>query len=152
MLVRFINYLCSIDSVRNLIKNFLIWFVAFVIPIQGFASVSMMNCEQTTNHHSQEISDTYYQVQHSMHGMANEHGHHEVDASEQSLQGEDKSKHSCAHCAECTTCFSGFTFQPPPSNSLQQLNASEARFSSNTPLLTGFIPSGLERPPRFTLI
>lgn len=137
---------------RILIKNILIWFVAFAIPIQGFSSVSMMNCEPTTSHYGQEISDGYYHAQHTMHAMAIEHAHDVADASEHESQGKDKSKHSCAHCVECTTCFSGFTFQPTPSNSFQQLNSSETRFSFNTPLLTGFIPSGLERPPRFTLI
>lgn len=139
---------------RKFIKIFAIWFIAVAIPVQGFASVAMVNCEQSPSHHSQNVAATsdHNHDQHSGHDMSNEHSHNAVDSSDHASQNTDKSKHACAHCAKCTSCCSGFTFQTTSSSLFQQLNAGEARFGYNTLLFTGFIPSGLERPPRFTLI
>ena len=139
---------------RRLIKIFAIWLIAVAIPVQGFASVAMMNCDQSSNHHSQNVAvDTVHNHdQHSGHDMSNKHSHDAIDNSNQASQSTDNSKHICAHCAKCTSCCSGFIFQTTSSSLFQQLNAGQIRYSYNSLLFTGFIPSGLERPPRFPLI
>lgn len=134
---------------RKLIKIFAIWFIAIAIPTQGLASIAMMNCDRLSSHHSQNATTDNHHDQHNEYSMSAEHAHDTLQASDN--QGTDNSKHACAHCVKCTTCCSGFTFQTTSFNLFQQLNAGEARFSCNTLLFTGFIPSGLERPPRFTL-
>lgn len=139
---------------RRLIKIFAIWLIAVAIPVQGFASVAMMNCDQSPNHHSQNVAadNDHSHDQHSGHDMSNEPSHEAVGVSDHASQKTDKSKHSCAHCTKCTSCCAGFTFQTTSSSLIQQLNAGKARYSYNSLLFTGFIPSGLERPPRFPLI
>lgn len=137
---------------RKFIKIFAIWLIAVAIPVQGFASIAMMNCEQSPNHHSQSVANDHHHDQHSGHDMANQHSHDSVDSSDHESQSTDNSKHACAHCAKCTSCCSGFAFQTTSSSLFQQLSAGEARFSYNTFLFAGFIASGLERPPKPTLI
>lgn len=137
---------------RKFIKIFAIWFIAIAIPVQGVASVAMMNCEQPVDHHSQSVANDHHHDQHSEHGMTTEHSHHAVNSSDHASQSTDNSKHACAHCAKCTTCCSGVTLVANAPNLFQQLNADEARFSYNARPFTGFIPSGLERPPRSILI
>lgn len=139
---------------RKLIKNFAILLIAIAIPVQGFASIAMVNCEQSSSHNSQNVAaeSVHNHGQHSGHDMSKEHPHDADDSSNHVFQNTDKSKHSCAHCAKCTSCCSGFTFQTTSSSLFQQLNAGETRYSYNSLLFTGFVPSGLERPPRFTLI
>ena len=136
---------------RKLIKIFAIWLIAIAIPTQGLASIAMMNCERLYSHQSQNATTDNHLDQHNEHSMSAEHAHDTLQTSDNASQGTDKSKHACAHCVKCTTCCSGFTFQTTSSNLFQQLNAGEIRFSYNTLLFSGFIPSGLERPPRFTL-
>ncbi len=139
---------------RVLIKIFVIWLIAVAIPVQGFASVAMMNCEQSPNHHSKNVAiiTDHNHDQHSGNDMSNEHSHEATDSSNNASQNEDNSKHSCAYCAKCTSSCAGFTFQTTTSSLIQQLNAGEIRYGYNSLLFTGFIPSGLERPPRYTLI
>jgi hypothetical protein len=136
--------------VRKLIKIFAVWLIAVAIPVQGFASVAMMNCEQSPNHHSKYVAAAtgHNHDQHSEHDMFNEHSHKAADVSNHTSQNADQIKHSCAHCAKCTSCCSGFAFQTTSSSLFQQLSAGEARFSYNTFLFAGFIASGLERPPQ----
>ena len=139
---------------KKLIKIFAVWFIAVAIPVQGFASVAMMNCEQSPSHHSQNVaaSTVHDHDQHSGHDMSDEHSHDASDSSNNVFQSTDNGNHVCAHCAKCTSCCSGFTFQTTSFSLFQQLNVGETRYSYNSLLFTGFIPSGLERPPRFTLI
>jgi hypothetical protein len=138
--------------VRKFIKIFAIWLIAIAIPVQGVASVVMMNCEQPVSHHSQNVAINHHHDQHGEHGMTTEHSHDAVNSIDHGSHGADNSKHACAHCAKCTTCCSGAILIANADNPFQQLNVDEARSSYNTRPFTGFIPSGLERPPRFTLI
>lgn len=137
---------------RKLIKIFAIWLIAIAIPVQGVASVVMMNCEQPVSHHSQNVANDHHHDQHDEHDMTTAHYHDAVNSSDNGSHNADNSKHACAHCAKCTTSCSSVTLVANAANLFQQLNADEARSSYNTRPFTGFIPSGLERPPRFTLI
>lgn len=139
---------------RELIKIFAIWLIAIAMPVQGFASVAMTNCDQSPNHHSKNVATgtAHNHDQHTGHDMSNEHSHDAIDSSNNVSQSTENDKHSCAYCAKCTSCCAGFTFQTTTSSLIQQLNAGEIRYSYNSLLFTGFIPSGLERPPRYTLI
>lgn len=138
---------------RKLFKIFAIWLIAIAIPVQGFASIAMMNFEQSSNHHSQNNleSNDHHHAQQGEHDTSIEHTHSSVDDNQVS-QNADKNEHSCAHCVKCTSCCSGFTFQNTASSLFDQLNASEARLVFNSIIFTGFISSGPERPPRLTLI
>jgi len=138
--------------VKKLIKIFAIWLIAVAIPVQGFAATAMMNCEQSASHHSQNVASGHHHNQISEHGLASEHTHDSANSSDHGSNITEKSKHSCAHCSKCTTNCSGVILVANSTNLFHQLNADEARFTYSTSLFKGFISSGLERPPRFTLI
>lgn len=123
---------------KRWIKIFAVWVIAIAIPMQGIASVAMMNCMQTPHEHSQEF--------------AAEHHHDAAEVDDQVSQDKAKAKHACAHCVKCTNCCSGFTFQSTAPHLFQQLSVSQSKFNYRTLLFTGFIPSGLERPPRPSLV
>ena len=139
---------------RKLIKLFAIWLIAIAIPVQGFASIAMMNCEQSSSHQSKSVAAAagHDHDHHSGHDISSHHSNDAVDSDNHTAQKIDKTKHSCAHCVKCASCCLGFTFQTTSSSPIRQLNAAKVTFSDNTLIFTGFIPSGLERPPRFTLV
>lgn len=137
---------------RRLVNIFAVWFIVIAFPVQGLAAATMMNCEQSANHHSQIDATDHHHVQSSDHHSPDHHSHELAKACDHATHSTDKNKHSCAHCAKCTSFCSGFTFQATALDPFQQPNTNEVRFSDSTTLLKGFIPSGLERPPRFTLI
>lgn len=137
---------------KRLIKIFAIWLIAIAIPVQGLASVAMLNCVQSPSHHSQDVAADHHHESHSDQSLSDTHAHDTANVGDHATHSSEKTKHACAHCVKCTSCCSGFTFQSTASNLFQQLNVNQARYNDRTLPFTGFIPSGLERPPRFTLI
>lgn len=136
---------------KRWINILIIWLIAITIPIQGMASVAMMNCAQTPNPHQQELAKHQHDMQHGL-GSAHAHSHDPAQMEDQPSQGKANTKHACAHCVKCTNCCSGFTFQSIATHLFQQLNVKKTKFYDQTLLFTGFVPSGLERPPRLPLV
>jgi ABC-type nickel/cobalt efflux system permease component RcnA len=137
--------------VKRWIKIFAIWLIAIAIPVQGVASVAMINCAQSPHQYQQELAKHQHDMQHD-HVTEHAHSHDTAKVDGQITQGKLNTKHACAHCVKCTNCCSGFTFQSTASSLFQQLPVIQARLNDLTLLFTGFIPSGLERPPRPSLV
>lgn len=131
---------------KRWIKIFAVWLIAIAIPMQGIASVAMMNCVQTPREHSQEFAAEHH------HDSAHAHTHDPAEVDDQVSQDKANVKHACANCVKCTNCCSGFTFQSTAPHLFQQLSVSQSKFNDRALLFTGFIPSGLERPPRPSLV
>ncbi|OYY49551.1 MAG: hypothetical protein B7Y48_05880 [Methylophilales bacterium 28-44-11] len=136
---------------KRWIKIFAIWIIAIAIPVQGVASVAMVNCVQTPHHHQADVSHQQHDM-HQEHDKEHAHSHDATKVDVQITHGKVHTKQACAHCVKCNNCCSGFTFQSLASNLFQQLPVIQARLNDRTLLFTGFIPSGLERPPRLSLV
>jgi len=137
--------------VKRWINILIIWLVAMAIPVQGMASVAMMNCGQTPNPHQQELAKHQHDMQHD-HDTSHAHSHDPAKVQDQPSQGKANTKQACAHCVKCANCCAGFTFESTPTLLFQQLSVNEAKLNDQRLLFKGFIPSGLERPPRPSLV
>lgn len=125
---------------RKLIQIFAIWLIAIILPVQGFAAVSMMNCEKPQNQHIHE----------SISGHS--HEHHEGAAESRAHKHQDDAKHACNHCSKCSVCCSGFAFAGSGDDLKHHLIVAGTAIGFIIPDFTSHISSGLERPPRFILI
>lgn len=132
---------------RRWIKIVAIWLIAIAVPLQGMASVAMMNCAQTPAPRQHELAEHQHNMHHD-HDTAHAHTHKAAQIDNTASYDEATTKHACAHCVKCTNCCSGFTFQSNPTHLFQQLCVNETKFNDHTLPFKGFIPSGLERPPR----
>lgn len=129
---------------------FAIWLIAIAIPVQGLASVATMNCVQT-EHHQMDVSDHHHDM-HQEHVTEHAHSHDTAKVDDRLTQIKVNTQHSCASCLKCTSCCSGFTFQSTTTNLFLQLFVKVTRFNDRTLRFIGFIPTGLERPPRPSLV
>lgn len=134
----------------HICKILLLWLLMALLPLQGIAAVVRTSCcpENTTAAASLSTAQPSQL-------MAAGHVHHEnmaafdMDAKPAPHHSTDHSNHhknvSCSTCDSC--CVGAFAFTPA---SLQfPLGAkSPLETLAPPPLLSGYIPDGLERPPR----
>lgn len=124
---------------KRAFHTFLLWLLIAALPLQGFAAALQASCGTSAHHEAAEmVASAQSHAQHDHEASA---GHHD-DTGHTAA----KDKHSsCSACAAC--CISAIA---PPSVSLPSMAHSNARpaASSPAPLITGFIPPGLERPPK----
>lgn len=133
----------------RLLKIIAIWLIACLIPLQGYASVSMLNCMQQSSS-SQSVETTAHSHAHTHSAL--EKDAHAKHLSDQSAQCKDSYKHACNHCVKCSACCSGFTFTSSNPSLFQHQDTAKTNITYYVSLFISFIPSGLERPPRQSLI
>ena len=131
----------------------LLWLLMLTLPVQGFAAVIRASCE--TVHSSVQLS-----AQNEELGEISQHSHHHDDADNVAASMQmthdhaagtvhhhqhDLKKASCGSCGSC--CVSAFAMM---SAHLWAPDFHQASVEIVAPslLVTGFIPDGLERPPR----
>ena len=123
----------------KLIHIIAIWLIAITLPVQGFAAATQMHCEKTPTH------------QHESAGV-HAHTHAKAVTEHHVHTHRDASAHACNHCTKCSTCCSGFVFNALTDATMPHLNLANAVISFTAPAFSSHIPSGLERPPRLTLV
>ena len=135
-------------------KTFLFWLLMAALPLQGFAAGIGTSCGQIAHHGSLE-SPVPAQPHHHDGDAATVHHHdaaaHSDSASMRHPMSADKSpgtRHGHYSCSACMACCHGgvapasaLFVTPGHSDSLPAVIAPD-------PLVTGFIPAGLERPPK----
>ncbi|HYD81868.1 MAG TPA: hypothetical protein VEC06_18865 [Paucimonas sp.] len=139
------------------LKSFLIWLLLAALPIQGIAAAAMLSCRAMQ---SVAATPEAAHAEHAHHGNA-AHAQHEAfdetaladrtDDADGAHSGHHSSgKHDAStSCSACAACCIGAAPLPAASNWAAVPNGSEAVVVAPVPLMTGFIPAGLERPPRF---
>jgi len=125
-------------------KTFMLWLLLAALPLQGFAAAVQMSCGPMAHHGSSEM------VIH-----AESHRHEGDSAASPSTEAAAKSsgssadaKHKSSFCSACATCCVGAAAPPSISVLTPVYSSSLPVISSPAPLLAGFIPAGLERPPK----
>lgn len=142
---------------NRLLKIFLLWLLIAALPLQGMAAVVKASCGQ--RHHTAVMAAdaTRYERHHAHEdGDAHHggHGHGTVATADHELQNADEDSPSdstnLAHaaCSACAACCVG-AVAPPSSLSLASV-LGKVSTAITPPALsfTGFIPPGLERPPK----
>lgn len=138
------------------LKTFLLWLLIFALPVQGFAAAT--KCAST--HH--EIRSMVGPVDHHHHGdVANSDHHHPPHETVRNILPDEPatdhatatatspaSKYAGSSCSSCATCCLGAAALPSDLKLPSFHNGSEMVVDSSSPLVTGYIPAGLERPPK----
>lgn len=147
----------------RILKTLLLWLLLAALPLQGIAAAAMMSCRAV-----QHISIATAPVvmhsdsgtgMHAHHQHGHQHQHHHAldsiavmhdDASsphvtEQHSHGKHDASTSCSACAACCLSIAALPFSLDW-NFVH--NTSEPVVITPSPLATGYIPDGIERPPR----
>ena len=137
----------------RLLRLLLIWLLITALPIQGFAAVMRNNCVMGQSPASATMP-TILQAEknlsvHSHHaGMSNEEMSENPVLVVHDHPADHTHHHKTATCNFCGSCCVG-AFAIPASLALLPKDAkTSVEFITPPPLVTGFIPDGLERPPR----
>jgi hypothetical protein len=144
--------------VNRIFKTFLLWLLIAALPVQGMAAVVKASCGPT-RHESLPIA--MHSDAHHHHSSAAAHHHdsdtasdsaaafHQHEASSVADQATDSphldKSSSCSACAAC--CF-GAVALPSSVDWTPVFSSSKAEVISAVISFTGFIPAGLERPPK----
>lgn len=133
----------------RLLKTLLLWFLIAALPVQGLAAAVKASCGLA--HHAGATAVTAatahehaHHADHTHHGDA-AHGHDRNDGGTSLTNAHDIGKDGFR--SACAACCIG-VFAPPASVPATIHASSDNVFISPSRLHTGFIPPGLERPPR----
>jgi len=137
------------------LKTLLLWLLITALPLQGFAAVVQASCGPA-HHDGPAISTVSNQYHHDSEmalnhdAAATHHSMSELPATSDHLSASPKHQGSaCSACAAC--CVGAVALISPPSIFIPTHTSSELVVISPSPLVTGFIPAGLERPPKHIL-
>jgi hypothetical protein len=140
---------------NRVLNTLLLWLLIATLPTQGFAAAMKTVCGPA-HHVSVQINVAHADHQHK--GKAG-HDHHQ-DASvhsasyglspDLSVAGKSpvKHEHESAFCSVCATCCVGAVAPPSVPILTPVHGSSEFVIATPSPLVTGYIPAGLERPPK----
>ncbi len=144
--------LCYPWKMNRKLKTFLLWLLICLVPLQGIAASLRASCGPD-NQVTASASDA------TIHDVATVTSHHDsmthrhAATSDAGLSTTDHGhahQHKSAFCGTCGSCCIGAF--APPSKIDWELPISEVSIAiiSPAPLVTGYFPNGLERPPRHT--
>ena len=137
-----------LKNMTRISKIILLWLLALVVPIQGYAATTMLLCNAM---HDQATLSA------NAHATAQESvpACHHDDGVSTTTHGDKKpvsGKHVDTKCSACASCCVSVTLLPATLD-LNPLRPAPV-IVSTAPIafFTGFIPSGIERPPRNILV
>lgn len=144
------------EYMNRALKTLLLWLLIAALPLQGLAAVIQASCGPA-HHDGSKISALTNQYHHDSEMAPDHHGaaatHHyasELPATSDHTSAPEKHQSSvCSACAAC--CVGAVALISPPSIFIPAHTSSELVVISTSPLVTGFIPAGLERPPKHIL-
>jgi hypothetical protein len=140
---------------NRLFKTLLLWLLIAALPLQGFAAAMKASCG-SAQHDLLQVA--IMDDEHHDDGVVTHSHHHDAGADSSlsdSAANTDKSsathdKHQHSSCSACAACCVGAVAPPSASIWTPTYSSSEMVVISPSPLVTGYIPGGLERPPRHT--
>ena len=130
---------------------FLLWLLICLVPLQGIAASARSSCgpdHQLASFSSDALA----------HDIGNGTSHHDAmlhahaapaDASHTETGVDHAHKHKSAFCGTCGSCCIGAIALPSKTDWELPATTVSIDIISPAPLLTGYIPNGLERPPRY---
>ncbi|MFC5479661.1 hypothetical protein [Massilia suwonensis] len=142
------------------IKTFLVWLLMAILPLHAMAASVGMSCVPGQRQLSQQV-ETVAASHHGMHHDmrhnvdAGMHAHHGAQASDAGAA--DASKHAAhdkaeqqthSSCSACSMLCIGAAAPPSAFLAVPSFDGTDAFLISPAALVPGFIPDGLQRPPR----
>jgi hypothetical protein len=143
------------------LRTFLLCLLMAALPLQGLAAVVKASCGPA--HHGLSSATVAAQVDHHhAHAGGAHHDHH--DHHDQDRLGSASSaasaaaspdggsaqadSHASSYCSACAACCTGAVAPPSAALSNPSVDAADNGVPSAVPLVAGFIPAGLEHPPK----
>jgi hypothetical protein len=131
---------------NRLFTTLLVWLLMAALPLHAVAAVINLSCA-----HSQQQADPHADHAAPAIDAHAHHGSHDADAAAPAAAGdasESGSLLSHASCSACSAFCVGAVAPPSASLPLPSFDGCEAVVIAATDFGTGFIPDGLQRPPR----
>jgi len=137
---------------NRVFKTLLLWLLMAALPIQGMAAVVKASCG-SRHHAMQNAAPVAAQVVEHHHDAGSaSHAHHAFDTVSAGEPGDGspdvKPVQKTSYCSACATCCIGAAAPPPTVFLASIVTSVEAAIAPPVISFTGFIPAGLERPPR----
>lgn len=142
---------------NRIFKTLLLWLLMAALPIQGFAAAIKASCGQAhlssvpavsivkTHDHGDRLTNHHHA---DATGDASGHDEHGASSSVADKSSDAKPIHKSSYCSACALCCVGAVALPSSHNWTPEYSSSEFIISPPAVLATGYIPAGLERPPR----
>jgi hypothetical protein len=137
-------------------KTFLLWLLIAALPLQGMAAALKASCGPA--HHSSTAAVTMAHGNH--HDVQATHDHHydhlmahsdSVGSDSAATADESSShhQHKSSYCSACAACCAGAVAPPAALIWPPVYTSSEIIVVPPPVLVAGYVPDGLERPPRY---
>jgi hypothetical protein len=135
------------------LKNLLLWLLISLLPIQGMAVVMSASCGQAAAASVQHAAMAHHAAPaHCPSDSVDQTSNNASDAASDAAS--DKTSDSAAthhaSCSACAACCVGASAPPSTPAAAAGHAMSESRFTALGMHGSSFIPTGLERPPRFS--
>jgi hypothetical protein len=140
---------------NRVLKTFLLWLLAFALPMQGYAAAAMFDCEAAFPHAAMSQQEFGHDQAVMSHIHGREIHHHDSmqqvsDSHEKSHAASDRHAHALS-CSMCAACCVGMAMMPAALDWHPPHAGSSLRTASLVVSFSGHIPPGIERPPRIIL-
>lgn len=137
---------------NRFLKTLLLWLLLAALPLQGVSAAIKSACGPMEPYGSAEM--TMSDQSHHHGGAATQMPHTNfahASADTNFAKSPDQSfgdKHKHSICSACATCCMGALAPPSITVLTSAYTSSLPSIVTPTPFVTGFIPAGLERPPK----
>jgi hypothetical protein len=131
-------------EMNRVLKTFMLWLLLAALPLQGFAAAIQTSCGPMPHHGSSEMVTLAESHNHEGGGVVSS----STVAAAKSSGGSADAKHKSSFCSACATCCVDAVAPPSVSVLTPVYSSSLPVVFSPSPLVAGFIPAGLERPPK----
>jgi hypothetical protein len=134
----------------------LLWLLIAALPVQGLAAAVRVSCAQahhglpaateTAHCHGDDAAD--HARHHHAHDGAAMASFDDAHVPGTSAGGEKSAGYASAYCSACAACCTGALAPPPTVLRPPERGSSDTILLSPPASATGYIPAGLERPPK----
>jgi hypothetical protein len=141
---------------NRVLKTFLLWLLAFALPMQGYAAAAMFGCEAALPHAAVSQEEFGHDHAATSHMHAGAFHHHDsmqqVSDSHAQSHGSSNQHAYASSCSMCAACCVGMAMMPAALDWHPQHAGSLLRTDSLVVSFFDHIPPGIERPPRIILV
>jgi hypothetical protein len=141
------------------LKTLLLWLLIAALPIQGMAAVVKASCG--SERHNNAVNPRVSQLHFHDDGTTPHHhdallslpvvDHHDeasTTASDNSASADTQNHHKSSSCSACASCCFGAVAPPPVLSWNPAQHSYRAAAAALIVQFAGYIPAGIERPPR----
>jgi hypothetical protein len=133
---------------NRFLKTLLLWLLLAALPVQGMAAAAMAACGSGKHHGAAPVLSTAHHQHEASMAMSTQDMDHVHTAPDPATHTAHHGGHGAGACGACVNCCAGAVALSPALIAIAQRAATIALPAYPSPLVTSFIPSALERPPK----